>query len=310
VLDKTGTLTRGELALREVSVRAGLPRERCLAIAAAIESASEHPIGRALADRADGGLHAEAIRNVPGSGIEALLEGTRYRVGTLAFAMELHPGRRPAEVPGADTMVWLGSESGLLASFRLGDETRREAVEALAELRDLGVRVHLLSGDRAEAVRDAARRLGIATFAGDATPDRKRQYVESLQRRGRVVTMVGDGVNDAPVLAQADASLAMGGGSRLAQLRADAVIVSQDLRALPHAIVHARRALAIVRQNIAWAFAYNVLILPLALAGALTPWAAAIGMSASSLVVALNALRLERAPRRRRGTVSARLAST
>lgn len=310
VLDKTGTLTRGELALREASVCAGVPRERCLAIAAAIEAASEHPIGRALADRADGGLRAEAIRNVPGSGIEALVEGARYRVGTLAFATEIGPGRPPAEEPGADTLVWLGSESGLLAWFRLGDELRRDAAEALSELRDLGVRVHLLSGDRAEAVRDAAQRLGIATFEADATPDRKLRYVESLQRRGRVVAMVGDGVNDAPVLAQADASLAMSGGTRLAQLRADAVIVSQDLRALPHAIVHARRALAIVRQNIAWAFAYNVLILPLALTGALTPWAAAIGMSASSLVVALNALRLERPGRLGTHSAPARLART
>ena len=308
VLDKTGTLTRGELVLREVSVRASVPRERCLAIAAAIEWASEHPIGRALAGA--GGPAASSIRNFPGSGIEACVEGARYRVGTLAFAMELSPGRPPQEEPGSDTTVWLGSESGLLASFRLGDEVRREAIEALAALRDLGVHVHLLSGDRAGAAGDVARRLGIGTVEANAAPARKRQYVESLQRRGRVVVMVGDGVNDAPVLAQADASLAMGSGTRLAQLRADAVILSQDLRALPRAIAHARRALRIVHQNIAWAFVYNVLVLPLALAGALTPWAAAIGMSSSSLVVALNALRLERAPRRRPDAVSARLART
>jgi len=146
-------------------------------------------------------------------------------------------------------------------------------------------------------IRDVARRLGVGIAEANATPERKREYVAALQRRGSVVAMVGDGINDAPVLAQADASLAMGGGARLAQLRADAVIVTPDLSELARAVAHARRALRIVGQNIAWAFAYNMLVLPLALTGALTPWAAALGMSASSLVVALNALRLERVPR-------------
>jgi Cu2+-exporting ATPase len=222
--------------------------------------------------------------------------------------MELRPGRPPREEPGEDTVVWLGADSGLLASFHLGDELRSEAREAVAALRDLGIRVHLLSGDRADPVREVARRLDIRIVEANATPARKREYVESLQRRGRVVAMVGDGINDAPVLAQADASLAMGGGARLAQLRADAVIASGDLSALPRAVAHARRALRIIGQNIAWAFAYNVLVLPLALAGALSPWAAALGMSGSSLVVVLNALRLERAPSGKPDAVSGRLA--
>jgi Cu2+-exporting ATPase len=192
----------------------------------------------------------------------------------------------------------------------VGDEPRPEAREAVAALRARGLRVHLLSGDREPAVRKVARLLGIGIVEANATPERKREYVASLQRRGRVVAMVGDGLNDAPVLAQADVSLAMGGGARLAQLRADAVIVSGDLRELPRAVAHARRALKIVGQNIAWAFVYNVLVLPLALTGALTPWAAALGMSASSLVVALNALRLERAPRGDPRAAHARLVRT
>jgi Cu2+-exporting ATPase len=296
VFDKTGTVTRGELLLKEAATYGGAGRERCLAIAAAIEAVSEHPIGKALSAAAEaaGGLRAEEFRNVPGAGMEALVDGSRYRVGTLPFVRELSAGPVPDHEPGEDTIVWLGDDSGLLASFRLGDETRREAEEALGMLRSLGVRVHLLSGDGENAVREIAWRLDIPFAEASATPQRKRQFVADLQREGRIVAMVGDGINDAPVLAQADVSLAMVGGARLAQQRADALIVSQDLRDLPRAIGHARFALRIVRQNIAWAFVYNLLVLPLALAGALTPWAAALGMSASSLVVALNALRLER----------------
>jgi Cu2+-exporting ATPase len=307
VFDKTGTLTRGEPWLKETTTLADTTPERCLAIAAAIEAASEHPIGRALA-ASGSGLRADGILNCPGSGIEGRVEGARFRVGTREFAGALRPGRTPTEAPGEDTVVWLGGESGLLAFFRVGDEPRPEAREAVAALRARGLRVHLLSGDREPAVREVARLLGIGIVEANATPERKREYVAGLQRRARVVAMVGDGINDAPVLAQADVSLAMGGGARLAQLRADAVIVSRDLRELPGAIAHARRALKIVGQNIVWAFVYNVLVLPFALTGALTPWAAALGMSASSLVVALNALRLERAPRGKAGALSADLA--
>ena len=301
VFDKTGTLTRGDLRLAETVLHGRAPRERCLVIAAAIEAASEHPIGKALAACADArGVRAEEIRNVPGAGIEARVDGARYRIGTLQFARELFNGSAPEVEPGEDTIVWLGGESGLLASFRLGDETRGEAEEAIDMLRALGVRIHLLSGDGGDAVRELALRLNLPVWEANAGPSRKRDYVAELQRQGSIVAMVGDGVNDAPVLAQADMSVAIGGGARIAQLRADAVLVSKDLRDLPRAIGHARRTLRIVRQNIAWAFIYNFLVLPLAFAGALTPWAAALGMSASSLVVALNALRLERGPHRAR----------
>jgi Cu2+-exporting ATPase len=312
VFDKTGTLTRGELRLKEVAVLGRVSRERCLAIAAAIEAASEHPIGTALAAAGAPGLCAGEIQSSPGVGIEAVVEGSRYRIGTRQFAGELFPGPAPEEDPGADTLVWLGGEAGLLASFRLGDELRGEAEEALATLQEMGVRVHLVSGDGENAVREIAKRLNLPAVEASAEPARKRQYVAELQRQGRVVAMVGDGINDAPVLAQADVSLAMSGGARLAQLRADAVLVSRDLRDLPRAIARARRTLRVVRQNIAWAFVYNLLVLPLALAGALTPWAAALGMSASSLVVVLNALRLERRPRRERpaSAAPARLAAT
>jgi Cu2+-exporting ATPase len=194
--------------------------------------------------------------------------------------------------------VWLADESGLLASFRLEDTLRAEAPEALRALRALGVTVHLLSGDGEDAVRGVADGAGIGIARAQATPELKREYVIALQRQRRLVAMVGDGINDAPVLAQADVSLAMGGGARLAQMRADVVLASGDLRELPRAIERARRTLGVVRQNVAWAFAYNLLALPLALAGMLTPWVAALGMAGSSLVVTLNALRLQKIRRR------------
>ncbi len=306
VLDKTGTLTRGEPRLVAIEPLGPIPLERCLAIAAALESASEHPLGKALAAagaRAQAPpLQVSGIRNVAGAGVEARVEGRLYRIGTAAFA-GLAPGT-PAALRSVeeDTVVWLGDGSGPLASYRLGDELRSEAGEAVAALRALGLRVHLLSGDGERATLEIARRAGIDIVRGDADPDRKRRYAVDLQGQGRAVAMVGDGINDAPVLAQADVSVAMGGGTRIAQARADCVLLSEDLRELPRAVEYARRTLWIVRQNVAWAFAYNLIVLPLALSGLLTPWGAALGMSASSLLVVLNALRLqcrpsERAPR-------------
>ena len=301
VFDKTGTLTRGEFRRVGVTVRGRVSREHCLAIAAAIEAASEHPIGKAIAAAGAGtpGLRVAEIRNAPGAGVEARVGGRRYRVGTLAFARDLAAGSAGVAAGGEGTVVWLGDESGLLASFRLGDELRPEAGEAVAALHALGVKVHLLSGDGEQATRSAAHRAGVDIVQAQAAPGDKLSYVLELQRQGRAVAMVGDGINDAPVLAQADVSLAMGGGTRLAQIQADAVILSEDLRELPRAIEYSRLTLRVMRQNIAWAFGYNLVVLPLACSGMLTPWAAAIGMSASSLGVVLNALRLQGRRRQR-----------
>mgnify|MGYP002066414231 FL=1 len=303
VFDKTGTLTHGDLRIEDVIVHGVMPRERCLAIAATLESASEHPIGRAIS--AAGATlpkyPLEELRNIPGAGIEARIDGRRYRLGSLAFAA----GTAGAQAEGGShTVVSLADESGLLASFRLADELRSEAAGVIDALIGQGIAVHLLSGDDEGVTQEVAAMAGIDKVEARATPQRKRQYVGNLQRQGKKVAMVGDGINDAPVLAQADVSLAMGDGARLAQMQADCVIVSGHLGGLPRAVGYARLTLSIVRQNVAWAFGYNLLVLPLAISGTLTPWAAAIGMSGSSLVVVLNALRLERSRHRRSETVA------
>jgi Cu2+-exporting ATPase len=294
VFDKTGTLTHGELRIEDVSLHGDMSREQCLAIAAALESASEHPLGRAIAAAgAELPKHPlEALRNIPGAGIEGRVGGHRYRIGSPAFARGPAGGMEGTE--GGGTIVSLAGESGLLASFRLGDSLRSEAAGVVDALKKMGLAVHLLSGDEEAATQRAAARVGIDKVLSRATPERKLQYVAELERGGRKVAMVGDGINDAPVLAQAGVSLAMGGGTRLAQMQADALLLSGNLTGLVEALGHARLALRIVRQNIAWAFAYNLLALPLAVSGALTPWVAAIGMSGSSLLVVLNALRLRR----------------
>jgi P-type Cu2+ transporter len=292
VFDKTGTLTRGDLRLSGVDVLGPVRRERCIAIAAGLEAASEHPVAAALVAAARGPRPlASDVRNVPGSGIEGTIEGRRYRIGSLRFVQALAEGVRPA--PAKRGAVWLADESGLLAGFGLADAPRPEAAATVAELDRMGVAVHLLSGDAEAACRAVAARAGVRLVRAETGPEGKRDYVRALQRAGRVVAMLGDGVNDAPVLAQADVSFAMGAGARLAQVSAHAVMLREDLGELPRALATARRAVRIVRENVAWAFLYNVTVLPLALAGALSPQAAAIGMSASSLLVILNALRLQ-----------------
>ena len=339
VLDKTGTLTTGRLRVEAVRpVRDGVDADEALALAAALEAGSEHPIAEAVRAAARvRGLAAPAaggLRSRPGRGVEGEVAGRRLRLGTEGFvgaagvvaggadtgARSAQPRGAPqrpqasapapgtaAEPPGgapgpgragAATAVVLADEAGPLAVIELGDELRTDAAEAVAALRALGLEVGILSGDRPEAVAEVARRLGIRRAEGGLTPEGKLERIRALQRAGAVVAMVGDGVNDAAVLAAAQVSVAMASGTQLAQASADMVLLSGRLGALAEGVRLARRTLAVVRQNIAWAVGYNLLALPAAAAGWVAPWMAAIGMSASSLVVVLNALRLGRGPGR------------
>jgi Cu2+-exporting ATPase len=291
VLDKTGTLTGGRFRIARVELLGGEDESRCKVLACGLEASSRHPLARAF----DGGTPAavEHIRNFPGLGVEGYVEGRCLRIGTENFCGELGP--RP--VPGAEdglTAVYLASERGWLAAFFLEDALRPEAAAAVAALRDAGLCVHLLSGDHPAAVAAAAARLGIGEARGGALPQDKFDYVARLQREGRVVAMAGDGLNDAPVLARADVSFAMGGGADAAQRHADLVLLGNSLEAIPQTLLLARRAMRIVRQNFAWALAYNAVALPLAATGWIGPWEAAVGMAASSFIVVLNALRASR----------------
>jgi Cu2+-exporting ATPase len=190
--------------------------------------------------------------------------------------------------------VALADDDGWIAWFAFSDAVRPGAAELVAQLRGMHIGVSLSSGDRAETVAHVAQTIGITDFRGDAQPSAKLEHVASLQRQGAVVAMVGDGINDAPSLAGADVSLSFGTASTLAQWTADVVLVNDDLRGVAQSIAGARRTLRVIRQNLAWAFAYNLVAIPLAASGQLTPLAAALGMSLSSLFVVANALRLAR----------------
>jgi len=300
VLDKTGTLTAGRFALRRVQPLGALPQDGCLALARALEAGSAHPLARAFAGEGPRAAVQEP-RNFPGVGIEARSGGHRVRIGTEAFCRGLAGSAPPAVAREAThTPLWLADGEGWLAVFLLEDSLRPEAQRVVARLRALGLRLHLVSGDHRDAVAQVAARLGIGRHAGGATPQDKLAYVERLQAEGRVVAMVGDGLNDAPVLARAHASIAMGSGADAAQAQADCVLLAERggarLAALPEGFSAARRAMRVVRQNLGWALAYNAVALPLAAGAWIGPWEAAIGMAASSFVVVLNALRAGAAP--------------
>jgi Cu2+-exporting ATPase len=304
VFDKTGTLTDGRLQVSEVRVLGETGRDRVLAIAAALERQSEHPLGKAIAAAASPlAPPASAVKNFPGNGIEGLVEGRRVRIGQKAFVGELSGSMgRTGPAAAHATTVWMGDERGPLAQFRLEDRVRDDARELVSELREAKRLVMLLSGDGSQAVQDVAARAGILYYRPRMLPEQKQAAVRELQDKGAIVAMIGDGVNDAPVLAQAQVSIAMGSGAALAQGAADMVLASPRLSDLARAFRLSQKTLRIVRQNLAWAFAYNIVVLPLAISGWLTPWMAGIGMSASSLLVVLNALRVRGAavPREKR----------
>ncbi len=296
VLDKTGTLTAGQPSVSAVHPLA-ISRAEALELAAALEQGSEHPVARAMREAGGGGLSARRIRNVPGCGIEGEVNGRMLRVGNERFAAEL---ARDGNTHGVEAQIWLADQDRMLAGVDLQDRIRPDAAGFIAALHARGAQVILLSGDRESVVRETAKTLGIKTWRADMSPQGKLDYVKSLQAQGAVVAMVGDGVNDAPVLSQAQVAVALMSGAALAQGAADMVLLTGRLSDLSRLVAYARRTMGIVKQNLAWAIAYNVLAIPMAMAGYVTPWLAAIGMSASSLLVVGNALRLSRERHRRR----------
>jgi P-type Cu2+ transporter len=289
VFDKTGTLTEGKPRIEKVWVLRG-HSEDALRIAAGLEQASEHPLAHAFA-HIQTDQRAQGVVVFPGEGLEGVLQGTLWRIGTKPFVAAI-AGPPPADC--VDASIYLGDGSGWHAAFQLEDSVRTDAAATVRALQQLTLTCHMASGDHTEAVALTAGRLGISDWRARQMPDEKVAFVRSLSVQGHRVLAVGDGINDAPVLAAASVSAALGTGSALAQATADVVVLRGDLATLPTAIATARRATRIIRQNLAWATLYNLVALPIAALGWIPPWLAAIGMSTSSLVVVLNALRLTR----------------
>jgi len=310
--DKTGTLTKGLVRVEDVRAYGDVTSQQALEWAASLEQLSEHPIARAFTVTGAPTVRASSVEVHAGRGLEGRIEGRLLRIGTREFAGDLGAVAAPADEAEAvsdasgESWVYLGDESGPLAAFRLTDPLRPEAGRVVAGLARLGLPSEIVSGDEAGAVARIAERCGIERQSARLAPQDKLERLKALQRGSAVVVAVGDGINDAPLLRGADVSVAMGRGSALAQTSADLILVRESLDELPHTVELARRTQRIIRQNLGWAIGYNLAALPLAALGFVPPWLAAIGMSLSSVVVVLNAMRLSRgAPPQRRPGVPA-----
>jgi Cu2+-exporting ATPase len=297
VFDKTGTLTEGRPALHSIDALDGGDPARWLALAAALEAGSAHPLARAITAGASTTMLASAPQEVAGKGLEGTVEGRRYRLGSAAFVAELAGGTPPVlhRLEDADaTIIYLGTQGRWLARLLLRDTLRADAQATVDHFHALGKTVVLLSGDDDQLTKRLAAQLGILHASGGNLPQDKLDYVRALQHSGAVVAMAGDGINDAAVLSAADVSFAMGSGAALAQAHADAVLLSGRIVSLAETSQAARATMRVIRQNLAWATVYNLAAIPAAAMGYLNPWWSGVGMALSSAVVVLNALRLRR----------------
>ena len=292
IFDKTGTLTEGRLELKETRWLAATddPRKTEAArLAAALESQSEHPIARAFAESRDAQVQVSELQAFTGQGIEGQIGDQVYRIGRADFVApdaQLEPPQEEGQ------WLLLGDQQQPLCWFRLSDQLRPDAKAMLTDLERLGMQIELLSGDQQGSVASIAEELGIVNYHASATPEMKLERIHQLQAEGKQVIMVGDGVNDVPVLAGAQVSIAMGDATDLAKTTADTLLLSSRLTRIPQAIRKARATRVTIAQNLSISLGYNLMALPAASMGLIPPWMAALGMTTSSLVVVFNALRL------------------
>jgi Cu+-exporting ATPase len=287
VLDKTGTLTTGVMA-----VHAAEGTDEALALAAAVEAGSEHPIGRAIAAYVEPAGPVTDFRNLPGTGVEGTVEGHSVRVARTADVPERYAGLVERSRDAGWTTVQVEVDGAVAAVLALGDTVKERSASAIAALHDLGLQTVLLTGDHEQAARHVARQVGLDDVVADVRPEDKARAVADLQADGRVVAMVGDGVNDAAALAQADLGVAMGTGTAVAVEAGQVILMNGDPGLVADAVALSRRTVRTIRQNLFWAFAYNVVGIPLAALGLLNPMIAGAAMAASSVCVVGNSLRL------------------
>ncbi|MBT8422970.1 MAG: HAD-IC family P-type ATPase, partial [Gammaproteobacteria bacterium] len=286
------------LYIADTDTRGHYSATQALQIAAALESASAHPLARAFRPFASG-IRATDIVQVPGGGLQGAVGGATWRIGNREFvhALSLRSETNPDASCANDSdsrEIFLGNNTGLHARFVIGETLRAGAKDVIDRLTAMRIAPMIASGDQPGPVAALAAQLGHIDHRAALLPEHKLQLVRELQAGGASVAAVGDGINDSPVLAGADVSIAMGSGTSVAQHSADCVWLGEQLEGLDRAFVVARKTMRIVQQNLCWALGYNLLAIPLAVTGSIAPWMAAVGMSASSLLVMLNALRLHR----------------
>jgi len=296
VFDKTGTLTTGHFTIHHFNNLSSKTDKELLNIISALESFSEHPISSAFNQSAiqQSAIHVEKVKILPAVGIEGFIAGQQWRFGNDSVLGNIEvPEKSPTLIPGQILLFLINNET-CLATVIIETEIRNDAKQTITQLKKAGLDLHLLSGDKSSNVKQLAKQLGFDKWKAEQSPEQKLDYLSNLNDSGKKAAMVGDGINDSPAMAGALVSVAMAKATDITKVSADIIMLNEKLELLTEAIRTSKFVHLVIKQNLIWAIAYNLLGLPLAVSGILTPWLAALGMSVSSLVVVLNALRLSR----------------